>query len=219
MDYTIFFKYFIGLVAIINPIGLLPVFSALTSQNTKAECLKTNITANTAVAIILVVSMFFGRMILEWFSISLDSFRIAGGIMIVSVALVMLQGRLEQGRANIEEKEEAKIKESIAVVPLAMPLMAGPGAISSTIVFSSQISQSTIGFLGCMLVIAVFSIFSFLIFLSSHLMIRLMGTTGINIVTRIMGIIMLSIGIEMIATGLKGLFYVESFLEYIKALS
>src|SRR5574344_315268 len=215
MDYTVFLKYFVGLMAIINPIGLLPVFSSLTSGNTKSERLHINITANVAVAIILFVSMLFGSLILKWFSISLDSFRIAGGIMIVVIALVMVQGQLERGRHNADEKEEAQLKNSIAVVSLAMPLMAGPDAISSTIVFSGQCSQSMIGLIGSTLVIIIFSVSSFLIFLSSQLMIKMMGTTGINIVTRIMGIIMMSIGIEMIAAGIKGLFYVKEFLQYV----
>lgn len=215
MDYTVYLKYFIGLMAIINPIGLLPVFSSLTADNTRAEQLHINVAANIAVAIILLVSMLFGSTILNWFSISIDSFRIAGGIMIVVISLVMVQGQLERGRHNPDEKEEAQQKSSIAVVPLAMPLMAGPGAISSTIVFSGQFSQGLVGIVGSSVVIVAFAFTSFLIFLASHLMLKIMGTTGINIVTRIMGIIMMSIGIEMMASGIKGLFYVNEFLKYV----
>ncbi len=217
MDYTQFLKYFIGLMAIINPIGLLPIFSSLTESNTKAERFRVNATANFAVAIILIVSMLFGKMILNWFSISINSFQIAGGIMIATIALVMIHGKLEEGRHNADERKEASAKDSIAVVPLAMPLMAGPGAISSTIVFSSQVGVDVIDYGGTLLVIVAFSLVSFLIFSLSQFMIKVMGKTGINIVTRIMGIIMLSIAIEMIATGIKGLFHMESFLKFINA--
>ena len=212
MDYTQFLKYFIGLMAIINPIGLLPIFSSLTESNTKAERFRVNATANFAVAIILIVSMLFGKMILNWFSISINSFQIAGGIMIATIALVMIHGKLEEGRHNADERKEASAKDSIAVVPLAMPLMAGPGAIS-------QVGVDVIGYGGTLLVIVAFSLVSFLIFSLSQFMIKVMGKTGINIVTRIMGIIMLSIAIEMIATGIKGLFHMESFLKFINAFS
>lgn len=213
MDYGILLKFFIGLVAIINPIGVLPVFSALTSNNTSKERLHINLVANISVALILAVSFWCGSYILNWFSISIDSFRIAGGVMILSFSFAMVRGHLESGRHNQDEKEETEQKDSISIVPLAIPLMAGPGAISTTIVFSGQYSANMVHSFGALLVIVLFSIFSFLVFLSTNLTIKILGNTGINIVTRIMGIIMMSIGIEMISKGVKSLFYVDKFLE------
>ncbi len=205
LEYSLYLKFFIGLVAIINPLGLLPVFVSLTSHQTPIERMRTNTTANLAVMIILWVSMFFGQVILDVFGISIASFRIAGGSLITLIAWSMLQGKLGEVRHNKEEKGESVAKESIAVVPLALPLMAGPGAISSTIVYASQF-RTPGQLLGLSLVVVVFSLFSWLVFRAAPLLFRLMGKTGINVVTRIMGLIMMSLGIEIIVAGLKYMF-------------
>lgn len=203
-SFSLYLKFFIGLTAIINPLGLLPVFVSLTSQQTPQERLRTNTTANFAVMIILWVSMFFGQIILDLFGISIASFRIAGGSLIVLIAWSMLQGKLGEVRHNKEEKGDT-LKESIAVVPLALPLMAGPGAISSTIVYSSQFN-SVQQLMGMSLVVVVFCFVSWLIFRAAPLLVRIMGRTGINVVTRIMGLIMMSLGIEIMVAGIKHMF-------------
>ena len=205
LDFSLYLKFFIGLVAIINPLGLLPVFVSLTSHQSSQERMKTNTTANIAVMVILWVSMFGGQVILDVFGISIASFRIAGGSLITLIAWSMLQGRLGEVKHNKEEKGESIAKESIAVVPLALPLMAGPGAISSTIVYSSQFHTPSQLF-GLSLVVVVFSLFSWLVFRAAPLLFRVMGKTGINVVTRIMGLIMMSLGIEIMVAGLKHMF-------------
>lgn len=205
LEFSLYLKFFIGLVAIINPLGLLPVFVSLTSHQTPQERLKTNTTANLAVMIILWISMFFGQVILDLFGISIASFRMAGGSLITLIAWSMLQGKLGEVRHNKEEKGESVAKESIAVVPLALPLMAGPGALSSTNVYASQFNSPG-QLLALSLVVVVFSLFSWLVFRAAPLLFRLMGKTGINVVTRIMGLIMMSLGIEIIVAGLKHMF-------------
>ena len=111
LEYSLYLKFFIGLVAIINPLGLLPVFVSLTSHQTPIERMRTNTTANLAVMIILWVSMFFGQVILDVFGISIASFRIAGGSLITLIAWSMLQGKLGEVRHNKEEKGESVAKE------------------------------------------------------------------------------------------------------------
>ena len=100
IDVSLYLKFFVGLFAIINPLGLLPVFVSLTSHHTQAERMKTNTTANIAVMVILLVSMYMGQLILDGFGISLASFRIAGGSLITLIAWSMLQGKLGEVKHN-----------------------------------------------------------------------------------------------------------------------
>ncbi|MCL2919145.1 YchE family NAAT transporter [Shewanella litorisediminis] len=205
MDVTVYIKFFLGLVAIINPIGLLPVFVSLTSHQTEAERNHTGKVANLAVVIILLVTIVAGQHILNMFSISLSAFRIAGGTLIAIIALSMLQGKLGEVKRNQEEDRESSAMESVAVVPLALPLMAGPGAISSVIVFAAE-HNTLIDLVGMFITVLIFGALSFGLFRMASAIYRVLGKTGINVITRLMGLLMLSIGIEVMAAGFKGLF-------------
>ncbi|NKF50461.1 YchE family NAAT transporter [Shewanella sp. WXL01] len=205
MDYMLFIKFFLGLVAIINPVGLLPVFVSLTSHQTDAEREHTNKVANFAVVVILIVTITIGQHILNMFSISLSSFRIAGGSLICIIAMSMLQGKISEVKRNKEEDRESSGMDSVAVVPLALPLMAGPGALSSVIVFAAE-HNSFANIMGMFVTVIIFGSLSWGLFRMAPVIFKLLGTTGINVITRIMGLLMFSLGIEIIATGVKGLF-------------
>ncbi|ENM5827053.1 YchE family NAAT transporter [Vibrio metoecus] len=204
-EIAIFLQFFLGLVAAVNPVGIMPVFVSLTGHMTLEEKNKTAATANIAVAIILIIALLAGQMMLDLFSISLDSFRVAGGLLLLSIAFSMMSGKLGEDKQNKQEKSEYISREQIAVVPLAMPLMAGPGAISSTIVYGSRYPNMLDTF-GIVLTIVAFSFCSWLLFRSAPYIVRLLGQTGINVITRIMGLILGALGIEFIANGLRSLF-------------
>lgn len=205
MDLTLYVKFFLALLAIINPVGLLPVFVSLTSHQTEQERLHTAKVANFAVIIILLVAMYAGQSILNIFSISLSAFRIAGGSLIAIIAMSMLQGKLGEVKRNQEEGREASAMESVAVVPLALPLMAGPGAISSVIVTAAA-NNTWVNLIGMSVSVVLFGLLSFILFSMASIICRMLGKTGINVITRLMGLIMLSISIEILATGLRGMF-------------
>ena len=204
-EIAIFLQFFLGLVAAVNPVGIMPVFVSLTGHMTQEEKNKTAVTANLAVAIILVVSLMAGQMLLDMFSISLDSFRVAGGLLLLSIAFSMMSGKLGEDKQNKQEKSEYVSREQIGVVPLAMPLMAGPGAISSTIVYGSRY-PSMFDTVGIIVTILLFALCTWLLFRSAPLIVRFLGQTGINVITRIMGLILGALGIEFIANGLRNLF-------------
>ncbi|AOW82079.1 YchE family NAAT transporter [Vibrio mimicus] len=204
-EIAIFLQFFLGLVAAVNPVGIMPVFVSLTGHMTLEEKNKTAATANIAVAIILIIALLAGQMLLDLFSISLDSFRVAGGLLLLSIAFSMMSGKLGEDKQNKQEKSEYISREQIAVVPLAMPLMAGPGAISSTIVYGARY-PNMFDTLGIILTVVVFSFCSWLLFRSAPYIVRLLGQTGINVITRIMGLILGALGIEFIANGLRSLF-------------
>ena len=198
-DFATYFKFFIGLFALVNPVGIIPVFISMTSYQPAAVRNKTNLTANLSVAIILLTSLFLGD------GISIDSFRIAGGILVVTIAMSMISGKLGEDKQNKQEKSETAVRESIGVVPLALPLMAGPGAISSTIVWGTRY-HSWVHLVGFSLAIAVFALCCWGIFRMAPWLVRLLGQTGINVITRIMGLLLMALGIEFIVTGIKALF-------------
>ncbi|HAS4426051.1 TPA: YchE family NAAT transporter [Vibrio cholerae] len=204
-EIAIFLQFFLGLVAAVNPVGIMPVFVSLTGHMTLEEKNKTAATANIAVAIILIIALLAGQMLLDLFSISLDSFRVAGGLLLLSIAFSMMSGKLGEDKQNKQEKSEYISREQIAVVPLAMPLMAGPGAISSTIVYGSRY-PNMLDTLGIILTVVAFSFCSWLLFRSAPYIVRLLGQIGINVITRIMGLILGALGIEFIANGLRNLF-------------
>lgn len=204
-DFPIFFKFFIGLFALVNPVGLIPVFISLTSYQTAVVRNKTNTTASLSVAIILLTSLFLGDLILQLFGISIDSFRIAGGILVVTIAMSMISGKLGEDKQNKQEKSETAVRESLGVVPLALPLMAGPGAISSTIVWGTRYHSLPYLF-GFSLSIALFAACCWGIFRIAPWLVRMLGQTGINVVTRIMGLLLMALGIEFIVTGIKSIF-------------
>ncbi|NDJ82822.1 YchE family NAAT transporter [Vibrio campbellii] len=205
LELAIFLQFFLGLVAAVNPVGIMPVFVSLTGHMTPEEKSKTATTANVAVAVILIISLFAGQLLLDMFSISLDSFRVAGGLLLLSIAFSMMSGKLGEDKQNKQEKTEYVSREQIGVVPLAMPLMAGPGAISSTIVYGARY-PSALDTVGISVTIMLFCFCSWLLFRSAPLIVRFLGQTGINVITRIMGLILGALGIEFIANGLRNLF-------------
>jgi len=204
-DLSIYIKFFIGLCALVNPIGMIPIFTTLTNNQSFLERKKTNLVSNFSASLILLVSLFFGSNILNAFGISINSFRIAGGILIISIAFAMISGQFINKIKTTKDKKEENKLDNISVVPLAMPLIAGPGAISSTIVWSTYY-PSWINLFGCTLVIFLFSFVCWLCFEAAPCVVQILGKTGINIITRIMGLLLMSLGIEFISIGISAIF-------------
>jgi multiple antibiotic resistance protein len=151
------------------------------------------------------VSLFIGEIILGFFGISFSSFRVAGGILILLMAIAMMHAKTSGTVRTKDETEESESKDSIAVVPLAIPLLAGPGAISTIILYAHKGS----GFIHYFLVTLVIVFATAILYLSlksTPYISKYLSKTGVNIFTRIMGLILTAIAIEFIANGLKGLF-------------
>jgi multiple antibiotic resistance protein len=200
-----YLKFFAGLVAILNPIGVIPIFINLTYNQTAAERNRTALTAALTVGVVLAVALLCGEWILDFFGISVASFQVAGGILILYNSLSMLQARMNATRQTEEEAQETAEREDVAVVPIGVPLTAGPGAISTVILYGHKpalFGRYVILFAGIAIVAAIV----WAAFRLAPLISRALSRTGINIVTRLMGLIMAAIGIEFIASGLKILF-------------
>jgi membrane protein, marC family len=196
---ALYLKFFIALFAVINPIGVMPVISNLTEGFDKKEQKMVVKTTTVAIFTILIVSLFLGQIILNIFSISLNSFRIAGGILITLIAFTMINGKLTEEKQNKEEKQDINNIKNFAVVPLAIPILAGPGAISTTIMWGAKYNN-WIDLLGLSVAIVAFSLLCYVLFRSSSKLFSYIGKTGANVVTRIMGLILMAIGIEVLTT-------------------
>jgi len=204
-EYTEYTKLLITLLAIVNPLGAVPIFVALTSGSAPAERKKIAKIVVIAVLTILYVALLFGDWLLTFFGITIHSFSVGGGILILLMAISMLQARISPVAQTADEAREGEAKESVAVVPLAMPLLAGPGAISTIILNAHKDSGvSHYIFIGLDIFILgalLWAVFQLVPWISRHI-----SQTGINIFTRIMGLILAAIAVEFIATGMKGLF-------------
>jgi multiple antibiotic resistance protein len=205
LEWNAYVQIVIALIVIIDPLGAIPIFISLTAQQTDAQRKRTAYVASVSVAIILVVSCVIGEWILKLFGISIASFRIGGGILLMLMSIAMLNAKISPAKRTESEEEEAHGKENVAVVPLAIPLLAGPGAISLVIIYAEKITGVVnTGFLvlSCAIVAA-------LMWAALRLSVpisKVLGHTGINIATRIMGLILAAIAVEFIASGYKVLF-------------
>lgn len=200
-----YLKFFAGLIAILNPIGVIPLFINLTYNQTAAERNRTALVAAVTVGVVLAVSLLCGELILDFFGISVASFQVAGGILILLNSLSMLQAKMGATRQTEEEAQETAEREDVAVVPLGVPLTAGPGAISTVILYGHKpaLFGRSVILIGGIVIVALIVWAAFRL---APLISRALSRTGINIVTRLMGLIMAAIGIEFIAAGLRILF-------------
>lgn len=202
--YEIYAKSFIALLAIANPIGAIPLLLSLTSDQSNKLRAKVVRRCVIAVAFILIGSVWVGEPLLGLFGIGVPAFRAGGGILIVLMAIAMLHARLSHTRQTPSEAVENQDKDDVAIVPLAIPLIAGPGAISLMIVTANQI-PGWVGRIGLTLCILLFSV---LLWTALHLaepIAKRLGETGLNIITRLMGLILVAVGVQMIAVGIKEL--------------
>jgi multiple antibiotic resistance protein len=204
-EWAYLIKTGIALFAIVNPIGTVPIFIGATEGwSTDDRRHVARITAFT-VLLVLTSSAILGDKILAFFGISIPSFEVGGGILLMLIAISMMYGKLSEARQTEEEAVAVTERQAIAIVPLSIPLLAGPGAISSMIIAAQQ-HQGL--FSKAALVIPI-GVVCFIIWLTLSLSTNIaarMGTIGINVVTRLMGLILAAMAVEFIAHGLQGLF-------------
>jgi multiple antibiotic resistance protein len=194
-----------AIVVIVDPLGAIPIFLGLTSDQTVRDRTRIARTASLAAGILLIISTIVGELMLRLFGISVASFRVGGGILVLLTAISMMNARISPVKQTPEESKEAEGKENVAVVPLAVPLLAGPAAISTVIIFTHRYPnpQSKLYLIASILLVTG------LVWLSLRLSIPLskkLGRTGLNNITRIMGLLLSAIAVEFIASGLLELF-------------
>lgn len=196
-----------GLFILLNPFVLLPVFLALTTDKSKAQRRKIASVATIAIFVIMATAVFAGNHVLTFFGISVDNFRIAGGLVILLMALAMIQAKHDDTRYSNKEHAEAQDKGvNIAVVPLAIPLMAGPGAMSGAIIDAHMCPDSA----SKAILVAIIAAMCVVLWITMELgdkIRRALGRTGQQILTRVMGLILLALAVEFVSQGIKGAFH------------
>ncbi len=201
MDLT---KSFFSLLALINPIGAIPFFISLTESQTDAEKRRTIKVAAISVAIVIGLSALLGEQIIGFFGFSVGSLQVGGGIIMIMIALNMLNAQTSRTKATPEEEDEAGAKASIAVVPLAIPLLTGPGSISTVIVYAGKTRHWWELFLLAGVGVAI-ALVVWIVLRAAEPIARVIGRTGINVGTRLMGLILAALAVEFIVDGLKTL--------------
>ncbi|HEM7875186.1 TPA: NAAT family transporter [Burkholderia contaminans] len=197
-------KSFISLLALINPVGAVPFFLSLTAQQTDAERRRTIRIASVSVFCVITVTTLLGQQIIDFFGISVGSLEVGGGIIMLLMAINMLNAQIGNTRSTPEERHEAELKDNIAVVPLAIPLLTGPGSIGTVIIYAAN-SHHWYERAG---LVAIGAVLAFLCFVAMRLaepIANWIGRTGINIATRLMGLMLSALAVEFIVNGLRAL--------------
>ncbi|MDN3676634.1 MarC family NAAT transporter [Flavobacterium paronense] len=187
-----------ALFSVLNPIGTVPIFVSLTHDYTKKERSRVSLWTAINVFIILIISFFVGQYVLTFFGITITALRIAGGIIIASSGFSLLNGKFSKNR-GIDKKVQQDIenRNEIALTPLAMPMLAGPGSISLLIAFYQE-HNSTSDIIISSAAIFVVSIVIFLILRSADYLAKILGQSGIVAISRIIGFLTIAIGIQYI---------------------
>ena len=198
----------IVLFALMNPFSLLGIYLPLTNRFSSKDRRKILIVMIVAINIILFSFLFFGLEILGFFGVDIAGFTTAGGVIIFLIGLSMIRAKHEDEHKhgnNLDDRPQDQSPTSVAVVPLAIPILAGPGTISTVINLSHTYNSGT-GDVAISLGIIIVLGIVFTVFFFGTSILSILGKTGLNIVTRIMGLFLMAIAFDMLAKGLIGLF-------------
>ena len=191
---------FTTLLAIVNPLGAVPLFVTLTASYTPEHRRATLRRAVVTGVCVLLVFALAGTHILHFFGITRQAFQIAGGILLFAVGWDMLQARRSRVKTTEDEETESALKEDVGIIPLGLPSLAGPGAITTVIALDAQ-AQSLLESLYLYLSIAIVLLVCWLTLAAAPFVTRRMGQTGMNVMTRLMGLLVMVIGAQFVING------------------
>jgi multiple antibiotic resistance protein len=197
-----------GLVAfsavffVVDPIAAIPIFLAMTENETPAQRARTALRASFTSGLTLTLFAMAGGLIFKFFGISLGAFKIAGGVLLFLLALDMMKAQPSRTRATPEEEKEGIEKEDVAIIPLAIPLLAGPGSIATVMVLMTRHAEWTFS-IPVFVAIALTAIATYVLLRAASWMRHRLSKTFLNVMTRVMGLILAAIAVEFIVAGVK----------------
>ncbi|MEP1075818.1 MarC family protein [Leptolyngbya sp. PL-A3] len=184
---------------VIDPVGLLPLFISLTGKYPPEEQNRIARRAVLVAAVILLVFSFTGNLLLRYLGISFEAFEIAAGLLLLKIGVDMVFA--QQERETPEEEQEAQQREDVSVFPLAIPLLAGPGTLASLLIFTSEVDGDRLGFALILGVVALVLLLTYGLFGLATWLAKVFGRTGINVVTRVLGVLLAALAVQYIASG------------------
>ncbi|MGB5394100.1 MAG: MarC family protein [Lutimonas sp.] len=191
---------FTSFFTLINPLGTMPIFMTMTADLDEPHRTRTAKKASIVAFITIIIFAFSGQVLFNFFGISVHSFRIVGGVIFFLMGMDMLQARL--GKVKIKESEVKTYVNDISITPLAIPMICGPGALTNAIIMmedADSIEKKVVLILTVFLVMLI----TYFILYSSSRIIKVLGETGINVMMRLMGLIVMVIAVEFFFSGLK----------------
>ena len=194
----LFIYLFFALFSVLNPIGTIPIFVGLTQDYSPKDRARVSLKTSINVCIILLISFFVGQYVLEFFGITITALRIAGGIIIASSGFSLLNGQFNKNKGiNKKVEEEIQNRNDIALTPLAMPMLAGPGSISLLIAYYQE-HQAPDEIIISTIAIFLVAVSIYFVLRSAHYLAKFLGSSGIVAISRIIGFLTIAIGIQYI---------------------
>ena len=194
----------VTLFVTLDPIGLAPMFMILTAGFTPAARQRAAVRASVTAALVLIAFALLGNGLLQFLGVSLSAFRIAGGLLLFVIAYEMVFERREERRSATAERAGVEDLHHVAIFPLAIPLISGPGAISATILLASQ-ANGALALGGLIAMIALLIGACFVIFLLANRIERVLGETGRIVVSRLLGVVLAALAVQFVADGVLAL--------------
>ncbi len=204
MGYSDIVKFLVAMIIMMNPLGSLSIFLQLTNRFTLAHQRRTAIKCGISITVIMVITIWIGSQLLDLLGITIASFRFAGGIILLLTGLTMLQSKESPMSHTPEDDIAAEERDSIAIVPVALPIIIGPGAISTLIIASNDYPNAIYKF-WLSLFCVILALVMFLILYYGSAIAKCVGESVIKVITRIMGMLIMAIAAGMLANGLTGL--------------
>lgn len=200
-----FLLSFAAIFFIVDPIGVVPLFVSMTARNDLAKSRNMAKRACIVATGVMVFFAVFGSVVFQTFNVTLGAFRVAGGILLMITALDMLRAHQASTRTSPEEEQEGEAREDIAIVPLAMPLLAGPGAIATAMVLVAQHGSTWQGTAAVVASIVLTMLLAYVLLHGAHGVKRILGRTGIAVLERVFGLILAAIAVQFVFDGAKEL--------------
>lgn len=201
---TEYLRFFVTLTAVVDPFLAIPFFLAFTRGSTAEDRARLAKVIALTVFVVLALASFLGEAILRWIGASLPAFRVAGGLVLLLMALAMLNAEAGRVRQTDAEADELQSGDVSGVVPIAFPLLAGPGAISTSIIAVGQ--GGFVHKLAIIFCVGLVCLVSWVTLAHAHAIAARLSLTALNIATRILGLLLAAMSVQIMAEGFKGLF-------------